>query len=155
MRILTSIGLLAAAALFSSASSAGNFNVWTYNTEKNQTHVEISFAGDGITQEAQLDLSVPAGFRLVEAKSLVSGSVCAGSEKAGLLRAVPPSGEGKPLTSKETNYCRFVLARLAKASGPLTFDSKLTECVGAGATSCSFQVQDVSENSNRPQNSIK
>ena len=134
-----------AASVLSFSAHAGQFQVWSYDTGKGQTHVEVSFAGDGITQDAQLDLAIPAGYKLVSAKSLVDGSVCVASDEASLMRAVPPSGAGEPLTSNEVNYCRFVFAKGAVAKGKLTFEPKLTECAGIGAAACQVDFQDVSD----------
>jgi hypothetical protein len=138
-----------ALAVASFSAQAGQFHVWSYDTGKGQTHVEVSFAGDGVTQDAQIDLAMPAGYKLVSAKNLVEGSVCVASEEAKLIRAVPPSGAGKALASNDTNYCRFVFARGPSVKGKLTFEPKLTECAGSGAAECQVEFQDVSEKAGR------
>lgn len=143
MRMQIAIAVLTSA-LVSFSVQAGEFNVWTFEAGKGQVHVEVSFAGDGVTQDAQLDAAIPSGYSLVEAKVLVPGSVCVGSTEHSLVRAVPPSGAGKALTSKDVNYCRFVFARGAAAKGKLTFEPKLTECAGQGAAACGVNIQDVS-----------
>lgn len=137
-----------ASVLVCSSASAGQFNVWTYNSG-DRGMVTVSFAGDEISQDAQLDLAIPAGYEFVEAKTLVAGSVCAGSTKDRLLRAVPPSGAGSPLASAETDYCSFVLRAkggIKPAGGsPVQLTPRLTECAGASDTTCQVEVMDVSE----------
>ena len=139
----------AVASIFAcSAASAGQFNVWTYESGK-RNNVTVSFAGDGVAQDAQLDLAIPAGYEFVEAKALVAGSVCAGSNEAGMLRAVPPSGAGQALPSAETDYCSFVIAAKGgikpAGQGSVELKPRLTECAGAGSASCRVEVVDVSE----------
>ena len=138
----------AVAAVVSCSASAGQFNVWTYQSGGNHI-VKVSFAGDQASQDAQLDLAIPAGFEVAEAKALVNGSVCAGSAESGILRAVPPSGAGKALPSAETDYCSFVLKAKGgikpAGKGPVELKARLTECAGAGNPTCSVDVVDVSE----------
>ncbi len=145
---------LAAAAFvasFSMSAVAGGFNVWTYSDDKAGSQVVVSFSGDGVTQDAQLDMSVAKGVVAASSKVLVPGSVCAISPAGDKIRAVPPSGAGSPLTSKETDYCSFVLkpakgfARMGGAGAEL-LKVELNECAGAGASSCGgVEVMELSE----------
>lgn len=68
----------------------------------------ISFAGDGDTQDAGIDLNLPANVTASAPAVLVAGSVC-GVVDADTIRIVPPSGAGTPLTSTPTAYCSFQL----------------------------------------------
>ena len=141
--------LLLIGSAFPSLAVAGEFNTWTYNKGKSTQHnVVVSFSGDGIEQEAMVDLHVPKGALLVKAEVLVAGSVCVGLDNNSYVRAVPPSGAGTALPTKETDYCRFTFD-LSKSSvrGGLKLTEKFTECSSPGSEikSCGLQAYDVSE----------
>lgn len=68
--------------------------------------LDIFFAGDGDTQDAGIDLDVPANVTINGGVALVAGSICSNFD-ADTIRVTPPSGAGTPLTSTRTAYCRF------------------------------------------------
>lgn len=145
----TVIAMLLGLAFAVGTAEAGEFGVWTYATSKGVTLVDVSFAGDGVTQEAQVDLSLPAGVRVVQAKSLVDGAVCSASTEAGMARAVPPSGAGAALPSEDVVYCRFHVVGLAFSKVSPALQSKFSECVGAANVPCTVSVRDVSDRSSK------
>lgn len=140
--------MLAVASILATGTAfAGDFQVWTY-ADKNgrDAVVSVSFVGDGQTQDAQIDLKIPEGYRVVGSSTKVAGSVCAASAEKGLLRAVPPSGEGKALPSSMMDVCSFKLSATGeKASGKPKIEVAFKECVGASEASCGVQTPDVSE----------
>ena len=152
------LGLVVAGALVSSSAMAGEFNVWTYSKNNVQHSVVVSFSGNGVDQEAMVDLVVPKNVTLVKAETLVPGSVCVGLDNNSYIRAVPPSGAGSPLPSSDTDYCRFTFQanksaradRTARTS-KLVLKQKFIECSSPGSeiVGCGLGVYDVSEKSNR------
>lgn len=147
------LAALAVAMFAVSPVMAGGFNVWTYEASKAETQLVVSFAGDGVTQDAQLDLGVAKGFAAAAAKVLVPGSVCAISPAGDKIRAVPPSGAGKALSSSDVDYCSFSVKpvggmRPMLKSGEL-LSVEFNECAGAGKASCSSDITDLSERGGR------
>jgi hypothetical protein len=138
---------LAGSAFFAGAATAADFQVWTYADKGGRGAVlAVSFIGDGATQEAQIDLKIPAGFRITESVVKTAGSVCAASAEKGLIRAVPPSGEGKPLPSGMMDVCTFKLASTGEKVGAPKVEVAFKECADAsGERACGVQTPDVSE----------
>ena len=137
---------------WSSSAFAGKFEVWTYENEKaGTTEVVVSFTGDAVTQEAQLDLQFAEGLTVRTVDSLWQGSVCVANPDVHGLRAVPPSGAGNALPSKAQDVCKFTLNRapsLAKSfKASSSFVAKLAECSAPGSDvgTCELLIQDVSE----------
>jgi len=115
------------------------------DAKSNRTTLVVSFTGDGATQEAQLDLEVPAGLVLAKAIVKVAGSVCAGVP-GNKIRIVPPSGAGEALPSRAIDYCSFSfkssLSVMAKAKPQ--FKVTFQECATTTkAEACSYQASDV------------
>ena len=133
--------------LLSGTASAADFQVWTYAAKGSDLIVSVSFMGDGKTQEAMIDLAIPAGYRIVDSAVKMSGSVCAASAEKGLMRVVPPSGEDKALGKSMTDVCSFRLASTGeKIGGTPNIDVAFSECFGGGAAAtCNVQSTDVSQ----------
>lgn len=133
------------------AGSSGEFSTFVYETKSGTTDVVVAFSGDGVTQEAQLDLLFDAGLTVSSAEVLLPGSVCVANPDAHGLRAVPPSGAGKALATKTTDVCKFSLVRapsLAKSfRASSSISVRLSECSAPGQDvgSCVSNVHDVSE----------
>lgn len=150
VKAVSAAALLLVAAAASGASS-GEFSTFVYETKRGTTDVVVAFSGDGVTQEAQLDLLFDAGLTVSKAEVLVPGSVCVANPDAHGLRAVPPSGAGKALSSKMMDVCKFSLERapsLAKSFRTSSSISvRLSECSAPGQEvgSCVSNVHDVSE----------
>ena len=81
------------------AASAGQFEVWHEVGAKGVVPAIVSFAGDGSTQDAQLDVEYDSSLTLSKAVAKVPGSVCVGLA-GNKIRGVPPSGAGTALGSK-------------------------------------------------------
>lgn len=142
------IGLAFAVGLCSATVEAGEFNAWTYAKSAGQQDVVVSFASDGVDQEAMVDFYMPKGAKLIKSEVLVAGSVCVGLDNDSYLRVVPPSGAGTALPAKETDYCRFTIQMdKAKRSSQIALKSKFTECSAplGEIKSCGLSVYDVSE----------
>ncbi|HET6603805.1 MAG TPA: hypothetical protein VFG21_06255, partial [Xanthomonadaceae bacterium] len=105
------------------------------------SNVDFLFAGDGETQDAQLDITLSSVADLTITPSiLVPGSVCVLVD-ADTLRIVPPSGAGVALTSTATAYCRFAFTATAGATlGLRTWTTDFIECASpaGAAASCTF-----------------
>lgn len=128
--------------------SAADFQVWT-QADKSGRNVllSVSFIGDGVTQDAQIDLRIPAGFNVSESSVKMAGSVCAAFGDKGMIRAVPPSGAGKPLPSGLSDVCTFKLTSTGqKPAGVPQIEVAFKECGDpSGERSCGVQMPDVSE----------
>ncbi len=100
--------------------------------------VQVRFAGDGDTQDTQLDLAYDAAnFPTVTPTILVPGSICAVLMGPARLRVIPPSGAGTPLTGVATAYCGFSLQSLGTlATGNYDFTQSFIECTGTGMPAC-------------------
>ena len=94
------------------AASAGDFQTWTLAGKGGEVVLAVSFIGDGVTQDAQLDLAVPAGYRVVSNTTKAAGSVCASFASESKIRVVPPSGAGHDLLSID---CHFHWMRRSRA----------------------------------------
>lgn len=138
-------GLVLAAS--SSIVSAGQFDIWVDPASKgNGVFVVVSFAGDGMTQDAQADISFGESLSLVSAQSKVEGSVCVGLPGKNVIRVVPPSGAGKALTNDSVDYCSFYFSQkgMSKAAGP-SFKIDFVECASPdGMHGCGTELLDVS-----------
>jgi len=141
--------MVLATTMFAAGSvSAADFQVWTQGDKGGRNvALTVSFIGDGATQEAQLDLRIPAGFRVAESSVKMAGSVCVGLADKGLIRAVPPSGAGKPLPSALTDVCTFKLTSTGeKLAGVPQIEVAFKECGDpAGERTCSVQTPDLSQ----------
>lgn len=110
------------------------------------TNVDFSFAGNGATQEAQLDLRFDSTGLTITAQALVGGSTCGfdvSTPANTLIRIAPPSGAGTALTSTATAYCRFnVVAAAGATVGARAFTVATAECTPAGpGGTCAFTGQ--------------
>ncbi len=140
--------VLAALGLLSTQVTAGEFKAWSYSKKGGAQDVVVSFAGNGTDQEAMVDFHLPKGVTVAKAEVLVAGSVCTSFPELEILRAVPPSGAGKALPTKETDYCRFTLVQSGKlAKANVELKAKFTECSAPGSEikSCGMDAFDVSE----------
>ena len=140
--------VLAASMLVAGAASAADFQVWTYADKGGRDMVlAVSFIGDGATQDAQIDLNIPTGYRVAGSVVKAAGSVCAASGEKGLIRVVPPSGEGKPLPSAMMEVCTFKLTSTGeKSAGVPKVEVAFKECGdAAGSRTCNVQTPDTSE----------
>jgi hypothetical protein len=106
------------------------------------TTVQFLFAGDGTTDNAQLDirLSSVAGLTITANPPLVAGSTCTiiGGD---MLRIVPPDASATgSLPSAATPYCSFNFTAAAGATqGLRTWTPVLVECAAvSGPQPCSF-----------------
>lgn len=138
-------GLVTAASV---CVQAAGFESWSM-TEKRagMTTIVVSFAGDGEAQDAQIDMPIPAGYKMAKALVKVEGSVCVATPD-GKLRAVPPSGAGKPLPSKNIDYCVFSLKPdKAGSQSKVAFSAVQAICgsPSKGEYSCSHSDASVSE----------
>jgi len=144
------VSTIAAAALviFGAGSAvAGSFETYSLGDAKSKrVTVVVSFAGDGVTQDSQVDLDVPQGLVLMNAQAKVAGSVCVGIP-GNKVRVVPPSGAGKALPSAATDYCSFSFrAEKSAQVGKVSFKPSFTECAAPnGAQSCAHQDADVTQ----------
>lgn len=138
--------LLAGSMLFAGAASAADFQVWTAAGKGGDVNLTVSFIGDGATQDAQIDLRIPTGYRVAGSEVKAAGSVCAASGEKGLIRAVPPSGDGKALPSGMMDVCTFKLASTGeKPAGVPVFEVAFKECAGAaGDRTCGVQMPETS-----------
>jgi hypothetical protein len=129
------------------AASAGDFQLWTLAGKGGEVVLAVSFIGDGVTQDAQLDLAVPAGYRVVSHATKAAGSVCASFPSDSKIRIVPPSGEGQPLPSTLMEVCTFKLvAEKGAMAGAPAFEVVFKECAApTGETNCGLQSPDLSE----------
>lgn len=137
---------LAASMLVAGAASAADFQVWTTAGKGGDVVLAVSFIGDGATQDAQIDLKIPAGYRVAASEMKSAGSVCAASSEKGLIRALPPSGNGKPLPSGIMDVCTFKLSSTGeKPAGLPTFEVAFKECGAAsGERTCGVQTPEAS-----------
>lgn len=129
------------------AASAGQFEVWTGHDKGRTVTVLVTFQGDGITEDAQLDLGFDESVEFVSAKTIVDGSVCVLMKNKRAVRIVPPTGGGTPLTSKPVEYCSFLFrANNSKANAAAAFRSEFIECASpTGMHGCEYRVMDVSD----------
>lgn len=140
---------LALAGLVSAASTGALAGVYTQSPDPAsvapgaQVNIDILFAGDGATQDTQLDLDYNATvFPTVTGVALVAGSICAVNPSPTFIRIVPPSGAGTALTSTATAYCRFQFTAAAgAAAGNYDFVQRFIECdAGACTRSGTFRI---------------
>jgi hypothetical protein len=134
------------------AGSTGQFDTIVLdNAKSGMTEVVVTFSGDGVTQEAQLDLLFAEGLSVAKAEALQAGSVCVANPDAHGLRAVPPSGAGKALSTGTVDVCKFSLTRapsLAKSfKASSSFSVRLSECSAPGQDvgSCASNIHDASK----------
>lgn len=106
--------------------------------------VQFLFAGDGQTDNAQLDiqLSDVAGLTITANPPLVGGSTCS-VIGGNVLRIVPPdaSAGGTTLTATPTAYCSFDFTAAGGAAlGLRTWTANTVECSALGnpVTPCTF-----------------
>ena len=127
-------------------ANAGSFEIASDTGAKaNQFVALVSFAGDGVTQDAQLDLTYSSDLEFVQARALVAGSVCVGFAKTNTVRAVPPSGAGTALTSTSTGYCSFSFRSKAGAVKGDKLTVAFQECASpSGTGNCSVEKLDLS-----------
>lgn len=129
---------LAAALLISSTASAGSFESWTMADKKaGAVTVVVSFQGDGVTQDAGVDLGIPEGYIVTKSVIKVAGSVCMSTDK--FMRVVPPSGAGEALPKAAVDYCSFALRakKGAVVSQSINLVPVFTECAApTGIQSC-------------------
>ena len=150
MNKFAKIGCAVAVALgMSSVAQAGKFEVWSDESGKaGQTIAVVSFAGDGVTQDAQLDMTYAENLQFVSASVKVPGSVCVVFQDQRLMRVVPPSGAGQALSAKSVDYCSFSFKSTGAPSKGAKFSTKFQECAApSGASSCSTDALDLSEKS--------
>lgn len=123
---------LAAAGVYTQSPDPANVNPGGSAT------IQILFAGDGDTQDTQLDLEYNAAvFTTVTPTVLVAGSVCSVLTAPARIRIVPPSGAGVPLTSTPTAYCGFAFGAAAAAPlGNYDFTQSFIECTGTATPPC-------------------
>jgi len=122
------------------ALGSANAGTFTTNSPSGQpgstVTYTVSFAGDGETEDAQLDASFPAAsFSAVVANpALVPGSTCT-VPGGNSIRVVPPSGGGVALTSTATAYCSFQVTINAAVVPPATlnFTQTFIECADSVA----------------------
>lgn len=105
-----------------SAAFAGNFTTNSPSGSPGSVLVyQVSFAGDGATEDAQLDASyTAANFTSVTATVVVPGSTCT-TPGGNSIRVVPPSGAGVALTSTPTIYCSFNFTTQPAAVPPQSY----------------------------------
>lgn len=138
--------LAASALLVSGFATAGKFETWSDLDGKGNIVVVVSFAGDGATQDAQVDFKYPADWSLLKAVPKVAGSVCVVNSEKGFVRVVPPSGAGKALTSKQTDYCSFMFKSTAKTTNIAGLEQVFTECAAStGSKACDADFVNLSE----------
>jgi len=125
---------LAVTVAFAPLATAGKFEVWTQASGSGSVAL-VSYQGDGTSQEAQLDMTYPAGMK-VSAQTKVAGSVCAVFPSENKIRIVPPSGAGTALSSNAIDYCSFSF-KGAGADAP-ELKKVFSECVPADACQISI-----------------
>jgi hypothetical protein len=132
--------------LAATSATAGQFEIWTDPAAKgNRIVLMVSFAGDGMTEDAQADISYDPALKLVSAQTKVAGSVCVGLPGRNIIRVVPPTGAGTALTSAAVDYCSFVFERPAIAKSVAEFKVEFVECGSpTGMHSCGTEIFDVS-----------
>ena len=130
--------ILAAALMVSGTALAGSFESWTMADKKGgAVTVVVSFQGDGVTQDAGVDLEIPAGYTVAKASVKVPGTICMSNDK--MMRVVPPSGAGVALSKSAVDYCSFALRaqKGAVVSEKLVLKPIFTECAApAGIQQC-------------------
>jgi hypothetical protein len=144
--------MLAGAAFADWGDATGHFDTIVLdNSKSGTTEVVITFTGDGVTQDAQLDLLYDAGLTVAKAEALQPGAVCVANPDAHGLRAVPPSGAGKALSTETVDVCKFSLSRapsLAKSfKASSSISVSLAECSAPGKDvgSCASNIHDASK----------
>lgn len=145
VKTLATVSTLIAA----SSAFAGSFDAYSMSDQKSGRLVlVVSFAGDGVVEEAQLDLDVPSGYGLVSSVAKVAGSVCVGIP-GNKVRIVPPSGAGKPLTQGATDYCSFSFKpdkKLSAAISAANFKQSFIECASvSGVKPCDAKIADITK----------
>jgi len=134
--------MTAGLALAAAPAFAGNFEIWTDSSAKGGVTMIVSFAGDGLTEDAQVDFDTPKNLKFVRADVKVPGSVCVAFPKENKVRVVPPSGAGTALPTAATDYCSFSFA--GKATGE-KFKPSFVECAApTGSSKCNADVNEVS-----------
>ncbi|GIX34164.1 MAG: hypothetical protein KatS3mg125_2120 [Lysobacterales bacterium] len=128
-------------------ASAGQFEVWAGHEKGRSVTVLVTFQGDGVTEDAQLDLGFDESLEFVSAKTIVDGSVCVLMKNKRAIRIVPPTGGGTPLPVKPVEYCSFLFrANLSKGDASAAFRHEFIECASpTGMHACEYRVLDVSE----------
>jgi hypothetical protein len=115
--LISKLALASAALVIGGAATAGDWEVWTEKRSETEMVLMTSFAGDGQTEEAHLDLSLAGPFEIVKIDTLQKGAICVGSSERNMLRAVPPSGAGTPLSQEATDACMFTLRVKSQGKG--------------------------------------
>ncbi len=139
MKSILSKAILSAAlcGLTASSAIAGDWEVWTEKRGSDQLTIVTSFGGNGLIEEAQIDLNMSGAFEVIDTQVLQKGSVCVASAEKNIIRSVPPSGAGTALKSKATDACMFTLRLTSvKAWEP-------TEVVSVGFKECASSVKGV------------
>jgi hypothetical protein len=137
--LLTKISMAVFAAMASAGAMAGNFTQVPDPASVAQgatVNVAFQFAGDTVTQEAQLDLNYNSTvFTTVVPTTVVVGSTCAVNPTPPFIRIIPPSGAGTALTSTPTTYCSFAFTAAPGATlGNYDFTTRTLECDGPSCT---------------------
>jgi hypothetical protein len=137
--LLAKLSLAVCTAIASAGAMAGTFTQVPDPASVAQggtVNVAFQFAGDGVTQEAQLDLNYNnTVFTTVVPTVVVAGSVCAVNPTPPFIRIIPPSGAGNPLTSTATTYCSFAFtAAPAAPAANYDFTVRFIECDGPSCT---------------------
>lgn len=114
---------------------ANGWEVWTEKQGADRLTIVASFAGDGLVEEAQLDLNLKGSFEVLDTQVLQKGSVCFAHPESNTIRAVPPSGAGKALKSASTDTCMFTV-RITSLKG-----WSPTEVVGVSLNECASSVK--------------
>ena len=115
-----------------SQSSANGWEVWSEKQGADRLTIVASFGGDGLIEEAQLDMKLGAQFEVIDTQVLRKGSVCFANSEKNILRAVPPSGAGTALKSKVTDTCMYTLRVSSKSWSPENIvGTSLVECASS------------------------
>jgi hypothetical protein len=123
--------------------AAGDWEVWTQNRAGPNMVIMTSFAGDGSTEEAHLDLEMAVPFEVVHVDTLQKGAVCVASKERNVLRAVPPSGAGQPLAKNATEACMFTIRVKGNPTLAEIVKVSFAECTSSvtGDVPCAAKVQ--------------
>ena len=140
---VASLVMTAGLALAAAPAFAGNFEIWTDSSAKGGVTMLVSFAGDGLTEDAQVDFNYPTNLKFVRADVKVPGSICAAFPSENKVRVVPPSGAGTPLSTAATDYCSFSFS--GKGAAAAKFKPSFVECAApTGSSKCNADVNEVS-----------
>lgn len=144
MKISAQNTLLASVLL--AAVSSANAGTYTFSNVSVQpggsVDITLAFTGDGDTQDAQIDLDVPAGLTASAPTSQTAGATCSLFD-ANTIRTISPTGAVLP--TGPTNHCRFTITASNMIVPPQNFTLAVSadpgtsnDCTGTVSGPCTY-----------------